>query len=385
MKSRVRVVVAGGLARYPQGGGHWACFLQYVLGLRDLGHEVWWLDVLPSVGDPAGDERLIRVFFQRFGRYDLRDRCALLLVDRAGETDLRTARVYGVDRRRLEEIARSADLLWNTAGALTPPLLSLFRRRVLVDGDPGHFQVSALTWDMGLRHHEAFLTAGTRLGQADCGVPTLGVTWHPFLQFVYLPMWRPAPDPGAAAPFTSVTHWTWEELQLEGRTLSVSKRAAYLAYLPLPRLAGRPFELAVYLHPRDRTGDRERLRSHGWRLVHPYRAVRSVGAYQRYIARSRAEFGCPKPIHRQLRTGWFSDRSAAYLASGRPVLLEDTGFGAYLPTGQGLLTFRDLEEARAGVAMIDADYERHCQAARRLAEEYLDSRRWLTAMLEASG
>jgi hypothetical protein len=182
-----------------------------------------------------------------------------------------------------------------------------------------------------------------------------------------------------------VTQWTWAELWLEDRVLSVSKRDAYLTYLELPRLAERPLELAVNLHPKDRTGDRELLRRHGWRLIHPHRVAGTVAGYQRYIRGSRAEFGCPKPIHRELRSGWFSDRSACYLASGRPVLIEDTGLSDHLPTGEGLLVFRNMGEALAGVAEIDRDYARHQRAARRLAEEILDSRRCLGAMLAACG
>jgi hypothetical protein len=214
-------------------------------------------------------------------------------------------------------------------------------------------------------------------------VPTLGVGWTGFLQFVYLPMWRAAPDPGPRAPFTSVTQWNWGELWLGDRVLSVAKRDAYLRYVELPRVSGRPFELAANIHPDDATGDRELLASHGWRLTDPHVVAASPARYRDYIARSRAEISCPKPIYRELGTGWFSDRSACYLASGRPVLAEETGFSEALPTGGGLVAFRDLDEARAGVAAIDADYERHSRAARELAEAYLDSRRVLESMLAA--
>jgi hypothetical protein len=382
--SRLRLVLAGALARYPEGAGHWACFLQYVFGLRDLGHDVFWLDLLPSTGEGARDERLIHIFLTRFKEYDLQDRCAVLLF-KEPEQDLRTARAYGVSQRRLLEIFRSADLLWNFGCSLRQPLLSLFRRRVLVDIDPGHLQVSSLMWDLAIHEHHLFLTNGTKLGDTDCDVPLLGVTWSPFVPSVYLPLWPTALDPDPDAPFSSVTQWYWEELWLKDRVLSVSKRDAYLAYLELPRLTGRPFELAVNLHPRDRTGDRGLLQRHGWRLVHPHRVARTVAGYQRYIQRSRAEFGCPKPIHRELRTGWFSDRSACYLASGRPVLIEDTGLSDHLPTGEGLLVFRDIAEAVAGVTEIERNYARHQRAARRLAEELLDSRRCLAAMLAACG
>jgi hypothetical protein len=136
--SRLRLVLAGALARYPQGAGHWTCFLQYMLGLRDLGHDVLWLDVLVSTGTRATDESRAQLLFMRFEQYGLRDVCALLVMEPKAEPDLRTARAYGASTRWLAEFFRTADLLWNFAAGVKPPLLSRFRHRVLVDGDPGH-------------------------------------------------------------------------------------------------------------------------------------------------------------------------------------------------------------------------------------------------------
>jgi hypothetical protein len=165
--------------------------------------------------------------------------------------------------------------------------------------------------------------------------------------------------------------------------LSISKRDAYLRYLDLPRRAGRPFQLAANIHPDDPTPDRALLRDHGWSLVEAHRVAPSPAHYRDYIASSRAEVCCPKPIYRELRTGWFSDRSAAFLASGRPVAAEETGWTDLLPTGAGLLPFRTAEEAAQAVAEIDADYARHSRAARAIAEEHLDARQTLSAMLVA--
>ena len=215
----------------------------------------------------------------------------LLLYDQhVTEPTLEAADAYGMSKHRIKEIAPSADLLWNLSCALREPLLSLFRRRVLIDGDPGHLQVSALTREIGIHDHHAFLTTGTKLHDPDCEVPTLGLTWHRFIQFLYLPMWDVAPDPGSRAPFTSVTQWTWEELWLDDRVLSVSKRDAYLKYIDIPGRTQRLFELAVNIDPGDKTGDRDFLLKHGWRLAHPHRVARTPASYQRYIKRSRAEF-----------------------------------------------------------------------------------------------
>ncbi len=382
-----RIVLANNsLAGYPEGGGHWSCFLQYLFGLKALGHDVFWFETLRSTGSVARDHRLIEIFLGRFKRYGFQDRCALLVYGpEVAEPTVEAARVFGLSKNRMTEIARDADLLWNFSCSLRQPLLSLFKRRVLIDGDPGHLQVSALTWDMGIQDHHVFLSAGTRLGDATCEVPTLGLPWQPFVQFLYLPMWTVAPDPGKDAPFTSVTQWTWETLQLGDRLLSVSKRDAYLAYVDLPLRARRPFELAANIDRADTSGDRELLLQNGWTLVNPHRVARSPKIYQNYIKHSRAEFCCPKPIHRELKTGWFSDRSACYLASGRPVLAEETGFSGPLPTGRGLVAFRDLEEAAEKVAEIESDYEQHSRAARRLAEDFMESGKCLQAMLSACG
>jgi hypothetical protein len=384
--SRLRIVLAGGfLACYPEGGGHWTVFLQYLLGLRALGHDAWWLELLDASGDPARDARRIATFFTRLGEFGLAERGIVLLVPKGlGTPTLETVEPHGRGRLAVADLIASADLVWNFACALRPPLLSAFRHRVLVDLDPGHLQVSALTVDLGVHEHDAFLTVGAGLDDPAGPVPALGLHWRSFLPFVHLPLWPPVADPGRAAPFTSVTQWTWEEVWLHDRPLSVSKRTAYLRYLDVPARTGRSFELAANIHPDDRTGDRERLAAHGWRLVDPHRVAGTPAAYRDYIARSRAELGCAKPIHRELRTGWFSDRSACYLASGRPVLFEDTGVGARLPAGAGLCLFHDAEGAAAAVADIDGEWTRHSHAARALAQDFLDARRRLPAMLEAS-
>jgi hypothetical protein len=382
----VRIVLAGGfLARYPEGGGLWTGFLQFLLGLRALGHDAWWIELLRASGDPLLDRRRIEGFFARMGEHGVGDRCALLLLPKGTEPPgLDTVEPYGLARTAVRELAESADLLWNFASAFRPPMLHMFRHRVLVDGDPGHLQMSALTVDVAIHEHDAFLTAGTKLHAPDCEVPTLGVRWRSFVPPLHLPLWAPTSDPGREAPFTSVTEWVWEELWVNGRVLSVSKRAAYLRCLQIPARTGRPFELAANIHPDDSTGDRELLHEHGWRLVDPHRVAGSPAAYRDYLHGSRAELGCPKPIHRELRTGWFSDRSAGYLGSGRPVLFEDTGIGDRLPTGAGLVLFREPDEAVAAVHEIDRDWARHSRAARALAEEFLDARRCLPAMLDAS-
>jgi hypothetical protein len=376
----------GSLAGYLEGGGLWAWAVEQLLGIDALGHDVFWLESLASTGDAGRDQQRIDTFFSRVKVFGFEGRCALLLFDPALSDDDRTleaATAYALSKERIREIARSADLLWNVCGGLRRPLLSLFRRRALIDWDPGILQASALSHDLSIHDHHVFFSVGGKLPDPDCEVPRLGVSWHTFRPFVYLPLWpaRPAPEP--RAPFTSVVHWTWGELWLHDRVLSQAKRDGYLRYVALPRKAGRPFELATTIYPDDGSGDRELLLRNGWTLVDPHDVAGTPDAYRRYIARSRAEIACPKPVYRDLKTGWLSDRSARYLASGRPVLAEETGFSDHLPTGMGLVAFRNPEEALEGVADIDANYDRHSRAAREIAEEFLDSGRCLPEMLSA--
>jgi hypothetical protein len=383
--SRLRIVLAfDSLAAYVDGGGHWSAFLQYLFGLRALGHDVYWLEQLTSAEPDSHDPPVVHTFLRRFRHYGFGDRTALLRFDKAlpeRERTLAAGRAYGMSVDRIREIARSADLLLNFCCALRQPLLDLFRRRVLIDLDPGIVQISALTYDLDLRAHQVLFTMGRKLHDPDCGVPTLGLRWQPLTPIVHLPMWPPRPDPGPQAPFTSLTHWNWGELWMDGRVLSTSKRDAYIRYADLPRRATRSCELATIIYPDDGSGDHDAMRDGGWAVVHPYRVARFPSSYRAYIRRSRAEIACPKPIYQQLRTGWFSDRSACYLATGRPVLAEDTGFSEHLPTGRGLIAFRDLSTALAGIDEIDGNYAKHGRAARELAEEYFDSRRSLAATL----
>jgi hypothetical protein len=383
--SRHRIVLGNSsLVRYLQGGGHWMVRVQYLLGLKALRQDIFLLELLWSSGNTQLDQERITSFFKRLECYDLNKQCAVLLFPQdCPEQNLAYATAFGRSLEEVRDIITNSDFLWNDCCGVRQPLLGMFRNRVLIDLDPGHLQISALTVDMDLYEHQTFLSVGKKLNDADCEVPTLGLKWHTFTPFVYLPMWKVAPDPGHEAPFGSITHWTWGELLHNKRVLSISKRDAYLKYIDLPQQTKRLFELAANIHPEDQTGDRELLESHKWTLSDPWEVAESPLSYQRYIAKMRAEISCPKPVFRELKTGWFSDRSACFLASGRPVLALDTGFSDYLPTGNGLLAFHDVPEAVAGVSAIDSNYAHHMRAARQLAEEFLDSQKCLKGMLAA--
>jgi hypothetical protein len=371
------------LANYFQGGGHWTWLLQYPLGLKQLGHRVFWLEVMRSSNNAEADSQAVRNFFQRMAEFDLERDAAVVVTPNTPMRDIDQAKVHGRSAIELVGISRDADLLWNFWYALEEPFLHRFRRRAFIDVDPGHLQVCVVLGAYTLGDHDTYLTIGLNVGEQSCEIPTLGLQWRPFRPLVHMPSWHVAADPGYRAPFTSITHWTWEELHYQNRVLSLSKRKAYLRYLTLPRITGRRFELAVNIGQADPAGDQDSLHRNGWNVVDPYDVALTPAAYREFIQKSRAEFSCPKPIHLQLNTGWLSDRSAAYLASGRPVVAEDSGFSNKLPVGYGFLAFRNLDEAAAAVAEVDANYQRHSLAARELAETYFDSRRCLSDMLSA--
>ncbi|HKF80981.1 MAG TPA: hypothetical protein VKB17_09180, partial [Thermoleophilaceae bacterium] len=274
--------------------------------------------------------------------------------------------------------------VWNFTGAVSPSLLAGSRLRVLLDLDPGIYQLSASEWDMGLDEHDVFLTVGTKLGDPDCEVPDAGVRWKTFKPCVHLPGWPVPPRPPDGAPFTSVVHWSWgSSFEHEGRTLLESKRVAFLRHAALPLLTKRRFQLATHIDPDGDLGDIQVLRSHGWELVEPATVAGDMASYRGYIERSRAEIGCVQEVYAALRTGWMSDRSVCYLASERPVVLEETGVSDVVATGAGMLTFESIEGAAEAVARVDRDYDRHARAARRLAEEHFSAETCLPQMIDA--
>ncbi|HJU12447.1 MAG TPA: hypothetical protein VJ728_16305 [Candidatus Binataceae bacterium] len=371
------------LANYFEGGGHWAWFLQYPLGLKQLGHRVFWLEVMRSSQNNDADVQVVRQFFRRLAEFGLEQDAAVAITANPPLQEPAQAKLHGRSWNQVAAITRDADLVWNFWFALQEPFLQRFRRRAFIDVDPGHFQVCVALGASMLGNHDAYLTVGLNAGNEQCGVPTLGLKWRPFRPFVHLPSWEVTPDPGLQAPFTSITQWQWEELHYANRVLGLSKREAYLRYVAVPLKTQRRFELAANMGKDDPTRDRELLLRNGWSIVNPNDVARTPATYRKFIQNSRAEFNCPKPIHLQLNTGWLSDRSVAYLASGRPVVAEDTGFTSKLPVSDGLLAFRNLEEAATAVSEIDANYVRHSRAARELAETYFDSRRCLNEMLVA--
>jgi hypothetical protein len=262
-------------------------------------------------------------------------------------------------------------------------LLGAARRRVFLDTDPGFGQMwRELGYTDVFAGHDDYVTIGERIGLPDCEIPTCGLEWITTPQPVVLDQWPAVHSPPPRAEFTTVASWrgAYGPVEYGGRRYGLRVHE-FRKFADLPRASGAEFELALHLPPEEHA-DEELLREGGWTLTDPALVGATPDTYRSYIQASKAELMVAKEMYVQSRSGWFSERSICYLASGRPVLAQDTTLDGILPAGEGLLTFTDLDEAVAGVESIRSDYPRHAVAARALAEEHFDSDRVLSRLLE---
>ncbi len=369
------VFVSGALANKPENGGEAWVRLSWVLGLRQLGFHVEFVEELVGA---SSAEVAVRWFEDVTTRFGLAPAASLLIDGRS---------VVGRSRPELSALAREAALLVNISGHLRDRELSdAFRCKVYVDLDPGFTQhwLASGQGDLGVEHHDYHFTVGENVGRPGCSIPTSGRQWRPLRQPVTLDEW-PTAAGGDADRLTTVATWRgpFGAIRVDGHALGL-KVHQFRRFIELPLHLDKEFEIALSIDPAD-APDRELLLRNGWALADPLRACGDPDAFRRYVQRSGAEFSVAQGMYVDTYSGWFSDRSVRYLASGKPVLVQDTGFTANLPTGEGLLAFRTLEEAVAGAKAIDRDYERHCQAARRLAEEYFDAAKVLSDFLAHVG
>jgi hypothetical protein len=373
---RGRIAIGGAIAQKPGYAGHAWQFLQYLLGFRRLGYEVLLLDQLPAAASGPEVERSRRWLEAVMASAGL-ERCWSL------QLGTRTA---GVDRKAVLRFLDDADVLINVMGFVTDPeLLGAARQRAFLDTDPGFGQMwCALGLADVFAGHDALITIGERIGAADCTVPTLGRTWITTPQPVVLDAW-PAGDAPTGRRFTSIASWrgAYGPIDYAGRRYGLRVHELR-RFAQLPRRAGGRFELALDIASAD-AADAGRLAAGGWTLVKPAATVGNLSAYRRYVQRSDAEVMVAKGMYAQSRSGWVSERSLCYLASGRPVLAQDTGFSERYPCGEGLVAFTTLDEAVAGVEAIRRDPARHAAAAREVAESYFASDIVLGRLLDALG
>jgi hypothetical protein len=361
--------VAAAIAQRPGYAGHAWAFTQFALGFRELGYDPILIDRLS--GERSSREREVKWFHEVVASAGLQDRCALLLDD--GTT-------IGLSRDRLRDLIAAAPFVLNIMGFLDDPdLREAARSRVFLDVDPGFTQI----WqDRGeadlLNDHDRFVTVGMNIGSSDCSIPTCGRSWITIRPPVVLSRWPFAPS--TSSSFRSVGTWRgpYDPIWTDERKLGLRVHE-FRKFIDLPQRVDAPFELALDIDVAD-DGDASLLREHGWALLEPQAVAGTMPAYADFVRGSGAEISIAKNIYVDTRSGWLSDRSACFLASGRPVLAQDTGWSAELRS-DGLVPFSTVEEAADGARRIQENLSLRSEAARSLAEEAFDSRKVLGCLL----
>lgn len=403
MSKRLRIVVGGYVGLLPAGGVTWD-YVQYPAGFAALGHDVYYVEdtrlwpIYQPAGSDWGDASESVAHLRRvMEAFDLSSRWAY--------RDEASGRTFGMSAEQLKEVCREADVFVNVS--CSTYMRDEYRRipaRALIDSDPMFTQIQYLSQQMftpgepGLRDlvdaHNFHFTFGERVGSGDCRMPDCGVRWRPTRQPVCLQHWRattpPAPssvadDDGAA--YTTLMNWTAAKQLRHGGETWGQKDVEFRRFLHLPSLVSE-VPLAVAVGQTGGAGEpfpAAEARASGWRVLDPEVSAPDWRSYRDFIESSRGEFSVAKETYVKARTGWFSCRSACYLASGRPVVTQDTGWSEHLPEGEGLLAFDTPEGAAHALRSVEADPARHSSAARAVAEEYFDSSRVLAALLAEMG
>jgi hypothetical protein len=349
-----------------------------MLGLERLGVECYWIDQLKPV-DPLVHHHSLDYLTSRFAalaaEFGFADRYCIVYNE--GE------KYFGLSAAEFEKLTAEADLLLNISGHMKPdsPLMRI-PRRAYMDVDPGFTQI----WGPELLHlerHNLFFTTGQNVGTERFRIPTGEFNWIPYLPPIALDAW-PANIDERCTRVSTVADWhasqgAWYEGELYG-----GKQDEFLRFIDVPLLADRQIELALTIHQTEHR-DQGMLLDHGWLIRDPYFYAGDVKSYREFISYSRAEFSVAKGGYVKSNSGWISDRTACYLAAGKPAIVQSTGFEDSLPTGEGLVTFSTVDEAVSAMASVDGDYVKHCKAAREIAEKYFNSDVVLGGILDAAG
>ncbi len=368
--------------------GHIDHALAYAAGWKRLGHDVVLMEQVGRGRCVDADGAPLPLshwsgcaHFEAVARaYGLWPRSCLIY--KQGEA------THGLSFAEAADFARSADLLIARSGQIhkLPEIFEAPQRRAYFDGNPGSTQVLFHQRAEGhdpLDRYEYLFTLGLNVGAPDCPVPIDALHWRPLPRPVLLADWPGVMDPSCQR-FTTISTWKGRGRVVWQGVDSGEKSDNWLDYLDLPAKSGESLEIALRMESDDAARDRGMFEAHGWQISDPAE-LRNLDDYRAYIARSRAEFSVAHNRYVELETGWFSDRSALYLASGKPVLVQRTGIEAHLPTGKGLLTFSSIDEAQAGMDAINADYGLHSRAAREIAQEYFDSDKLLSGIIDQMG
>jgi hypothetical protein len=391
MASTLRVIVTGLVGLYPVGGVAWD-YLQYVVGLARLGHDVYYHEDTWSwpyhpverqvTADGGYSAKFLRDFFRRYAP-DLEAHWHYLHLH---ETS------FGLERAAFDEVARTADVYINVSGAcMFPEELSPRCVKVFLDTDPGYNQLmlserypwseNVDRWCELVAAHDRHFTYAENIHGEDCLIPQVGFNWQTTRMPIVLSLWEPLVSKPALehAPWTTVMTWNAfkGELFYQGEEYK-SKGSEFEKIMDLPHRVTVPLRVAVG----GINAPLARLAGSGWEVVDGPETSLTPELYQDFIVASRGEISAAKHVYVALHSGWFSCRSACYLASGRPVVVQDTGFSRILPVGAGIVPFTTGDEAMSAIQQVEADYPRHARAARALAAEWFDAGKVLSQMIE---
>lgn len=375
------VVAAYDVASFPEGGGHFWVYLQYLLGLRQLGCDVYWLEAFRTKGQAEQEAAALAAFRAWAQMYGLGDKSIIYLTDSKEPSPGMPTEYLDMPRSEAEAVFEKADLLLNFHYAISPALLACFRRTALVDIDPGLLQFWITRSQLHAPRHDVYFTIGENVGKPGGRIPSCGLSWIHIQPPVSLEHWPYRFDPCCEA-FTTVSIWDSSDWVVDGdRKYENTKRAAFLEHADLPRLTRQPLELSLFLRTQRDMEEWKYMEERGWRIRHSREVASTPEMYQTYIEQSRGEFSCSKRSCREFQNAWVSDRTLCYLASGKPVVVQDTGPSEFLPNGEGMFRFATLEEATRAFDAINADYERQCRAARKLAETHFDAKQVVAKIL----
>src|SRR5216117_2016287 len=340
-----------------------------MLGLKRLKFDAIWLEIFPGTGNEIADRRAIRSFKTHLRSHGLAQNYCLLYQPQASDAhELGGMRCLGISEGDLRSRLAGPNALLNLSNSIHPPLLLQFERRILCDLDPSEIFYWMTKMEMGQSYHHEFWTIGLNAHAPDCRLPQSRLPWRTFFPLVDTKLIQQQAAP-ARCKFTTIGQWYWGgAVEVDGTFPDLSKKYAFEQYLDLPRRVPKAkFELAMHMNPDD--PERERLRKRGWHVVDPHCVARTPKKYRSYLASALGEFTAIKGVDVSWKTGWLSDRAAAFLAMGRPVVTEDTGAARYLPSASGFHFVGDLEDAAAAIQDLLANWPLRSREARASALE----------------
>lgn len=389
----MKIIVGGYIGLYPTGGATWD-YIQYPLGLKKLGHDVYYIEdtrqypLFQSDGkdwnDASGCIQYLKDMMEAFG-----------LKDKWAYRDIASGKCYGMTQEKVDKLCRSADVFINISCStfLRDEYLNI-PKRVLIDSDPMFTQVQYELESGGeipsegpttrhmLENHNFLFSFGENIGAEDCMIPLLGFKWHATRQPVCLNLWE-SKHKHAVDSFTSIMNWSGRKKMLYNNDEWGQKDVEFEKYKSVPsKMPGVKFKVVINKPlNKESNFNSDGLEALGWSILAPDRTIGNKEDYKSFIIKSAAEFSVAKETYVKSKSGWFSGRSACYLAAGRPVVTQETGWSKFIPYNDGLFTFNDVDTAIAAINSVKENFGYHSKKAAEIAREYFDSNMVLTSLL----